>query len=505
MGLVAGAIGAFRTGSAVDQDVRSWALEELGHAELGDARRTARLVAMAERMAGHGHGRVTTTFEVDAERQGAYRWLENRAILQESLVEAVGVACARRGAGFATIIVPADKSSITLTDPNGVKGFGAVGPSNREARGMQALNALGVSLEGDTLGVMAQELWMRPPPRPRRRRKRTKRERARHENRRKRNVRKRPTQEKETQRWLDVITTTVRLCKEHAPQSRCWFQLDREGDACSILATLQATGHDWTVRSARDRRVLQPDGSTIPLRRQMLVQPWLGHVWLDVAAGPNRAARRALVLIHAREVELDLRDARTSRHSQLRVQAVWATEAGTCPPGEQPIDWLLLTNHPVHTLAEAQQVLDAYATRWRIEEVHRTWKKGGCHVETTQLRSEAAVKKWATLLFTVAARTERLKTLARASPDQPASVDLSPYEVRALLLLKNRQKKRTEVIPKTAPSIGQAVLWIAELGGYTGKSSGGPPGSVTIGRGLARVLIAAEVLKAIDEQGGPKM
>jgi len=131
--------------------------------------------------------------------------------------------------------------------------------------------------------------------------------------------------------------------------------------------------------------------------------------------------------------------------------------------------------------------------------VHRTWKNGGCHVEATQLHSEAAVKKWATLLFTVAARTERLKMLARSSPDEPASVELSPYEVRALLLLKRRQKKRTEVVPDATPSIGQAVRWIADLGGYTGKSSGGPPGSVTIGRGFARVLNAAELLMALDE------
>jgi hypothetical protein len=455
---------------------------------------------MAERLAGEAHGKVTTAFDLGAEREGAYRWLSNPAILQESLADAAGTACARRGAAFSTIIVPVDKSSVTLTDPRGLKGFGAVGPSNREARGIQALNAMGVSPEGDTLGVMAQALWMRPPPRPRRRRKRTKRERARHENCRKRALRKRPTQQKETQRWIDVIKTSVRHCEAHAPRSCCWFQLDREGDAGPILEALEATGHSWTVRSARDRRVLRPDGSTLPLRRQMLRQCWLGCVSLDVAAGPNRAARRALLLVHARQVVLDLRDARNSRHTPLKVWVVWAVELGTCPPGEKPLDWLLLTNHAARTLAEAQQVLDAYATRWRIEEVHRTWKNGGCHVEATQLRSEAAVKKWATLLFTVAARTERLKTLARSSPGQPASVELSPHEVQALLLLKGRQKKRTEIIPDAMPSIGQAVRWLADLGGYTGKSSGGPPGSVTIGRGLARVLIAAEVLKALDEQ-----
>jgi hypothetical protein len=487
------------------EDVRSWAVEEFGHAVLGDARRNARLVVMAERLGVHAHGKLTTTFAVDAERQAAYRWLENPAILRESLADASGVACARRGAAFPFIIVPVDKTSATLTDPLGLKGFGAVGPSNREARGVHALSALGVSPDGETLGVMAQRMWMRPPPRPRRKRKRSKRERKRHQNRRKAADRKRQTEQKETQHWIDVTDATVRRCEEQAPGTRCWFQLDREGDAGPILSALQASGHDWTVRAARDRRVLRQGGGKSHLRTELERQPWLGCVWLDIEPGPNRMARRALLLIHSKEVVLDLCDRRTSRRTQLKVHAVWATEVGTCPPWEKPLDWLLLTNRSVRTLEEAQKVLDAYATRWRIEEVHRTWKTGGCHVEATQLHSEAAVTKWATLLFAVAARIERLKTLARASPDQPASVELSAYEMRALLLLKRRQKKRTEVVPDTTPSIGQAVRWMADLGGYTGKSSGGPPGSVTIGRGFARVLVAAEVLKALDEEGGAKM
>lgn len=487
------------------EEVRSWAVEEFGHAVLGDARRNARLVAMAERLGVHAHGKLTTAFAVDAERQAAYRWIENPSILQESLADAAGVACARRGAAFPFIIVPVDKTSATLTDPLGLKGFGAVGPSNREARGVHALSALGVSPEGETLGVMAQRMWMRPPPRPRRRRKRTKRERKRHQNRRKAACRKRRTEQKETQHWIDVIGASGRRCEEQAGATRCWFQLDREGDAGPILTALQASGHCWTVRAARNRRVLRPGGGTSYLRTELERRPWLGSVWLDVAPGPNRTARRALLLVHSMEVVLDLRDRRTSRRTKLQVQAVWATEVGTCPPGDRPLDWLLLTNRPARTLEEAQQVLDAYATRWRIEEVHRTWKNGGCHVEASQLHSEAAVTKWATLLFSVAARIERLKTLARASPDQPASVELSAYELRALLLLKRRQKKRTEVVPDGMPSIGQAVRWLADLGGYTGKSSGGPPGSVTIGRGFARVLDAAELLKALNDEGGAKM
>ncbi|HRI65294.1 MAG TPA: hypothetical protein PK156_13690 [Polyangium sp.] len=50
-------------------------------------------------------------------------------------------------------------------------------------------------------------------------------------------------------------------------------------------------------------------------------------------------------------------------------------------------------------------------------------------------------------------------------------------------------------IPDEPPTIATVVLWIAEIGGYTGKSSGGPPGSTTIARGLERLQLAAELLR----------
>jgi hypothetical protein len=40
----------------------------------------------------------------------------------------------------------------------------------------------------------------------------------------------------------------------------------------------------------------------------------------------------------------------------------------------------------------------------------------------------------------------------------------------------------------------------ARLGGYTGKSSGGPPGTTTISRGLEDVLVAARAISASEQR-----
>src|SRR4029077_8955192 len=100
-------------------------------------------------------------------------------------------------------------------------------------------------------------------------------ERARNANRRNRACLKRLPREKETQRWIDVIKATARRCEEQAPKTRCWFQLDREGDAGTILSELQAMGHQWTVRSSSDRRVILPHGGTSHLRHQLDRRLWL--------------------------------------------------------------------------------------------------------------------------------------------------------------------------------------------------------------------------------------
>ena len=101
------------------------------------------------------------------------------------------------------------------------------------------------------------------------------------------------------------------------------------------------------------------------------------------------------------------------------------------------------------------------------------------------------------MLAAVAARIERLKHLARTKPDAPASAELSELEIEALKRLKMQQKKKTETVGPGIPTIAVAVRWLADLGGYTGKSSGGPPGSITIGRGLEDVAVAARLLKSL--------
>src|SRR5262249_2656929 len=106
------------------------------------------------------------------------------------------------------------------------------------------------------------------------------------------------------------------------------------------------------------------------------------------------------------------------------------------------------------------------------------------------LRSSVAVQRWATILAAVAVRIERLKRIARVDPKAPASVELSPFEVRALKMIKFGV-----AVPEPEPTIAEAVLWLAEVGGYANKYSGKPPGATVLGRGLKYLRPAARMLE----------
>jgi hypothetical protein len=467
-----------------------WAREEFETLQVGDRRRALRWVNMATRAAERPAGKISEVFKKDKERQGAYDLLESERVSVDAVRLAMGDATATRAAAEDFAYVAIDGASITLTDREQTKGFGRVG--NRDSlRGLKVINALGLSPQGVPLGMLTQVWWARAqaPVRTGNKKQRSA-QKARFKG-------QRGTEEKETRHWLQAIEEATARANETGAQ--LWFLLDREADCQATLVKLTDSNHSFTVRGSWNRLIEDADEESQHLLEWLAKKAPQGAYEIDVPAGPQRTARRARMVV--RWGQMVLRMGSEHRSGQLlEINAVWTREQRTCPAGEKPLDWLLLTSMEVRSLKDARQVIFGYTLRWRIESFHKTWKTGACNVEESQLRSQQAVTLWATLLAAVATRIERLKLLSRSEPDKPASVELDPYEIRALLLLKREQKKKTEIVPDSMPTIGQATRWIADLGGYTGRSSGGPPGAITIRRGLEYLKPAAQLLRQLDAQ-----
>lgn len=455
-----------------------WAVAQFGGMDLGDARRTARLVGIATSAARSPAGTVTAVFDDEAQLQGAYDFLESPHIEAAALEQGVGQASAQTCGKESHIFAAVDGSSLTFVDRTGERGLGAVGSYAAGAHGLKVITSLAISQTGVPLGILRQVTWRRPVERPTNRR----------------SAQKRPIAKKETRHWIDAVKSTSARMAATAAATRITFLIDREGDSAAMLTTLAQSGHGFIVRGNWDREVEAEDGRRWKVRDLLKYQRVLGAYDLDVSARPGRSARVAHIELTSAPVVLSIRDPESHRMVDMRLTAVRAMETSAVPKGEEPIDWLLLTTMPARTAQEARAIVTAYTYRWRIEEFHRTWKSGRCNVEDSQLRSMEALQKWALVLATVAVRIERLKRISRDDPDAPASVAFSASEIHAIILLKRRNGR---TIPDGVPTMRQATLWLAELGGYTGRSSGGPPGTLTIARGLLRVRAAADALESL--------
>jgi len=439
---------------------------------------------MWERLSSHPFGTVPLVFEAPAERKGAYRFLESSKVRWEPLAQAVHVATARRCSRHALVIGIVDGSSIAHTDRRGDDGVGSVGSRSMGGRGIKSMILLAASFDGVPLGVGAHVLWSRPDTAGT-------------------SDALRPLAEKESRHWTGLQEEFESVLRAEGADTRVWYQIDREGDASHVLLRGVEPGQMVTVRSNKDRlvnaRTLRREH--LKLREAIASAPDLAAIYIEVPRGPKRTPRIARLELRTVGVGFELRALWSKKRlGEVHVTAVQAREAGTCPDGEEPLDWLLLTTFPVHTLDDAIRVVRAYTQRWLIERLHYTWKTGTCGVESSQLESFDALCKWATLHLSVAAHRQHILHLSRTQPELPADEIFSRDEIDAALLLFKKHRKDAPALGST-PLLGTMVDIIARLGGYIGKSSGGPPGIKTFGRGMDRVADAAEVVAMLRANG----
>ncbi|MFM2417961.1 MAG: hypothetical protein RL385_2684 [Pseudomonadota bacterium] len=424
-------------------------------------------------MAAQPSGKVCEVFRTNAERQDAYDFLSNQAICAASLVLTVARATARRCGGGAARTRCRGRHEPAADDRLHIKEFGALGATNLGARGLNVVHAYAVREDGVPLGVLNQQWWARVAS-PKRN-----------------DCDERPLEGKETLHWVRAIEEATRELREVG--ATAWFQVDWEGDRFWTLKALHTSGQRFTVRSTYDHRFLVDSRGRHKFRLREVVaelSPRYERV-CQVRRRWTRLARRARFEVRTTHVALDMVEAYSNEGLDLPVAVVDVREVGTTPRDEKPLHWQLLTNQPITTRADVERIIDGYAKRWSIEEHHRAWKSRVCRVEDAQLRTTHRMVKWAVISIAVAARVERLKALARAEPQLTAIAEITAFELSAARLLLGLPKDSNR--PDQA-TLAKAVSWIAQVGGYTGDTSGGPPGSSTLRRGLEGIAPVAMVL-----------
>jgi Transposase DNA-binding/Transposase Tn5 dimerisation domain len=438
-------------------DDDTWAVTEFAAAELGDLRRTQRLVELATVLAQRPGASLPEACGDRATLKAAYRFFDNAAIDPQDLLDSHVDATLTRLAAVPLVLAVQDTTELDWTAHPATTGLGPLGhPAHR---GLLVHTTMAFTPERVPLGVLAQQVWARDPDAVG---KRTTRK-------------QRPIAEKESQKWLTSVAAVL-AARVECPQTRFVSVGDREADVYDLLVRERPAGVDLLVRAAWDRCVTHPER----------------YVWATVAAQPVEAtytvhvprrgaqpARTAILAV--RWCPLTLCPPRHRKRERLPAVRLWAVQAleEAPPAGTAPIEWLLLTTCAVHTTAEALTRVDWYACRWGVEVWHRILKSG-CRIEARQLETAERLQRCLPLYSVIAWRIFYATMLSRAVPEAPCTVLLDLEEWQALYCVIHR----TPTPPELPPSLRQAVHWIAHLGGFLARRGDGEPGATVLWKGF---------------------
>jgi hypothetical protein len=463
-----------RVNESTLSSAQAFAALQFSDADLGDARRSKRLVRVAAGIAQNPCGTLNGAIPDWADVQGAYRLLAGTRTTLESVTaphrKKVYAACA---AAWEVLLVE-DTSTLNYSTLKTVKDMGWIG-DDEACKGFNLHSTLALRVESwksnqepdlTMLGLFGIHCWTRTHSKrgPGAEKKFERLKRAR-----------------ESQRWAAVLGA-----REGPPKGVRWtFVADREADIYEVFQHCREAGMDWIVRANQPRALEEEDGSVFSA---VAGAPRLGQYTLKLRARPDQKRRTAKLEVRAIPVTLRGPQRPGGRLEPETMNVVEVREVAP-PEGVEPIHWVLLTSWPIGTFGAALRVIKSYAKRWVIEEYHKALKSG-VGVEDSQLTSAQSLQALIGILAIVALRLLSLKLLNRGRPDEAVNPDAIGPE--ALLLLEKAYGK-----PEAGWTNGTLLSAIARLGGFKARKGDGSPGWKTIWKGWHKLMTMVEGVRLL--------
>lgn len=448
---------------------------ELGSAQLGDTRRSARLEVMTQAVMERPGASLPRAMGSEAALEAAYRFLGNEQVGPQDILAPHVAATAER--------VVAGGGAYCISDTTEFR-FGGeqrqgMGPLQGAGQGFLSHVALAVATDGSRtpLGVLSLETIVRPEKPKGRRGTKKSRQRA----------------DSESLKWSRGAMAAEEALEGRAPLIHL---MDREADIYALLALFMARNSRFVVRVAQNRVAEDEEA--------------VGKLFDLIAVSPE---------VFTREVPLSRRQQASKQHarrSQRRAKLSYASQTLTLhrplsagkalpptltlnfvhvfekhpPEGEVAIDWKLVTSEPCVTRKQVEAVADAYLTRWVIEELNKVVKTG-CGIEHCQLESIDPIENLLAIMLPVAVQMLALRSLAIANKRALALGVLSELQLRVLRAMSKRVRLPIH------PTAEQALFAIAALGGHL--KNNGPPGWMVIGRGFQDLLRYTEAWNVMEK------
>jgi Transposase DNA-binding/Transposase Tn5 dimerisation domain len=454
-----------------------WAREELGSVDLGDKRRTARLIKLCGRLSAMPESSINQACGDWAETKAAYRFFGNDNVEVQNILAAHRAKTAERVGQHRTVLAIQDTRYLVYTSHRHTTGLGKLSLKKGQrvekihSHGLVMHSCLAVTTEGLPLGLLDQQIFAReaaPADLPRHR-----------------NVL--PIEKKESYRWLASLKTAQPVRGKTQLVTVC----DREADIYELFQLSAALAAPVVVRANYDRpinkRSMYAEKDIVKLWPHLERQPCAGRFAIEVPARRGtkhptpRAPRVATVELQFVAFTLNPPKRLSSTLPNLAMSAIYVREKDP-PAGEQPLEWMLLTNLPIENFDQAYEKVRWYCLKWRIEMYHKVLKSG-FRIEHCRLGEAQRLIRYVTVMSIIAWRLFLLTLIARTHPEAPCTTLLTDHEWKVLYCTV----KNTTALPPKPPALREAVIWIARLGGFLARKNDGQPGTILLWRGWKRL------------------
>src|SRR6266571_4144018 len=220
----------------------NWAVREFADAELGDERRTKRLVELASVLGQHPTAALPEACGDGGMLKAAYRFFDNDAIETQDMLQSHIESTYRRLDQVPLVLAVQDTTEVNWTGHPATQGLGPLG--HTACQGLLVHSTLALTPERVPLGLLAQQVWARDPDDvgQRARRKQV------------------PISQKESQKWLASLEA-VFSARAECLTTRFVSVGDREADGYDMLAAARPEGVELFLRASWDRCVRAPERS----------------------------------------------------------------------------------------------------------------------------------------------------------------------------------------------------------------------------------------------------
>jgi hypothetical protein len=439
---------------------------EFSYVDFGDKRLNKRLVEIGLDFVDSPRQSIPQMCGSWSKTKAAYRFFDNPNVRREEIISSHRERTNRRLTSLDEVLFVSDTTFFTFPNHPAEDQLGEVGKKEDDVPGVLSHNTIAVSGKGGRMkGVYDQQIIIR----------------GEEETMRWKGPDRQEEMDNENEKWNRAIEGVL----DEVPESTSpTFVFDRGGDAYPILTQLTGQKAGFIIRANQNRAIRSEGGQRGRLKEWIREKQAMGEMTREVrldggelqeVAFQVQAGSCFLLAPHPKRQGLE--DEGAMRVNVVRVVQKQPEE------GEDPIEWILITDREMDGLGEAREVIDRYECRWVIEDWHECIKKRGTDFEERQLEEWERMDRLLAVLSVIAWRLLGLRNASRQEECAEPGEYLTDAEMKVI-------EHMDEEVSQGA-SAKEYFLGIARIGGYLDRNNDPPPGWQILWRGFQEVQLMA--------------